>query len=208
MVLIMSENESRFWDKIQKIRGLSTKRGLDIVASQLSVYKNTLEISVREINKSINNLNRYLRTGDMKNFSIEAHGIKGSLNLIGANQLAVKASKLEQAGKNGDVGFVKNNLPEFLDGLGKLNSELKEAFAELHKNQRKVNLPPELPPILTKINKAMVNTDIDVLYAELDKLDKIKLEGSLKVEIENLKEAAFIMNQGQVAAIVGRLLGK
>ncbi|MCL2719535.1 MAG: transporter substrate-binding domain-containing protein [Lachnospiraceae bacterium] len=202
---LMDENEAPFWQKIFSIKGLSAEVGLDIVSNQYGTYKNTLEISVREIEKSLASLKQYLEEENMRKFCIDVHGVKGSLALLGAAGLSAKAQKLENASRDGDISFCNENLPELLAGLTGLCNDLKDAFAELYKAQDKLEVPPELLPVLDRIMAAMIATDISVLYDELEKLDVLELKGQLKEEVENLKEAAFIMNQDHVAAIIERL---
>ena len=62
----------------------------------------------------INLIKQYQEEGDIKNYTIQVHALKSSARLIGALDLSEKALKLEMAGKEGDVEFIKENTPEVL----------------------------------------------------------------------------------------------
>jgi HPt (histidine-containing phosphotransfer) domain-containing protein len=169
------------------------------------VYKNTLEIFMRDIDKSVGSLRRFLDEGDMKNFCTEVHGVKGSLTLLGAPELSSKALKLENASRESDIGFCSANLPEFLYELSYFGTELKGAFDELRKHQDAVAVPPELPPILQRLTTAMADMDFDVLFQEIDNLNALELVGAVKEDVEILIEAVQTTNYEHAAVIIERL---
>jgi HPt (histidine-containing phosphotransfer) domain-containing protein len=199
--------DKSFWDMIHKIEGLSVEIGLDLAYRQLNVYRNTLEICAREIVKTVTNLDQFFAEKDMRNFRIEVHGMKGSLSNIGAIELASKALELEDAAREEDVEFCASKLPIFISELISFDAQLKEAFAELKKNQSSImTIPLELPPILTRLTEAFDNMDIDAVFHEVDLLDSTEFTGVLKDEIERVKDAAMIMNYGFAREIIKRLL--
>ena len=195
-----------FWEKVYHIGGLSAEIGLDIAAGQRKVYQNTLEISMRELQKSAVNLSRFLEDGNMRGFCIEAHGTKGSLSLLGAMELSAKALKLENASREDDVEFCGSNLSDFLSELGSFLAELQDAFGVLRKNQAALTVPDELPPILDRLTNAMANGDYTDLFEQLDRLEALEWTGALADEIEALKESVQIMNYSRAAEIITRIL--
>jgi CheY-like chemotaxis protein len=53
----------------------------------------------------------------LKTATVNTHGIKGVLPMIGENDLAAAAAELEKAGKAGDAAFVARELPGFIKRL-------------------------------------------------------------------------------------------
>ena len=198
------QNEKGFWDKLHRINGLSTDVGLDSASGQLNVYKNTLEICLRELQKSAEYLGKALDDKDMRGFRIDVHGCKGSLSLVGATDLAGQALKLENASRNDDCRYCTEHLPAFLNGLADFIAQLQDAFSELAGEQ--IPLPPELPPVLKHLSAAMDKKDFTALFEELDLLDALEIPGNLQEEINNLKEAACMMNYEHAQSIIARLL--
>ena len=200
------EDEKAFWNEVFKIGGLSAQIGLDIAAGQKSVYKSTLEISLREIRSSVDNLQTLLDSGDLKNFCIEVHGLKGSFSLIGASGLSATALKLENASREEDSAFCRSYLPGFIGDLSSFLEELQGAFAILDEKHEHLAIPPDMPPILARMAEAMANMDIGALYEEIDMLNALELEGRVKEEADILIEEAFISNYDYATLLIERLL--
>ncbi|MDR0272418.1 MAG: response regulator, partial [Clostridiales bacterium] len=199
-------NEKIFWENIYKIKALSPDIGLNIFSGQHNLYKNTLEIAMREMFKSIEKLYEFIARDEMNSFRIEIHGQKGSLSNIGASELASKAADIEDAAIDGEIDFCIANLPPFVDELTSLAKKLKNAFDTLRENQASLELPPDLSPILTALTDAMAIPDYAVLFEEIAKLETLEIPPELSDDIENLKEAVMIMNYDFAKSIIHRLV--
>jgi signal transduction histidine kinase/ActR/RegA family two-component response regulator/HPt (histidine-containing phosphotransfer) domain-containing protein len=183
-----------FWSRIEQIAEISVHEGLDRVGGQRGVYMQALKFLIQEIIKSRKNLNTFLLNSKLNNFCTEVHGIKGSLANIGANDLSDKAFKLELASDKGDVIFCKNHLPSFLESLGSLNSRLIEAFNAINVSDETIEIPPELAPILQKLIQSVEKFDLFLVERHVEHLEKLNLSGTLKDEIEQIKDMIMIMN--------------
>ena len=200
-------NDKAFWDKIERIKGLSMKVGLEVASNYRSTYRTSLEIFMREIEKSVALMQDCLTKKDARKFCIEAHGIKGSLSLLGAMELAATALGLEKASRDDDLEFCEAHLPEFIDELTLFRDELQDAFELLRSTQADIIIPPELPPILKRITEAIDAKDFMAVYDEIDLLSDMEFHGDLSDEIEKLKGAAMLMNYDYAAEIIDRLTG-
>lgn len=60
-------------------------------------------------------------------YAIKAHALKSTSLTIGAEGLSAQAKALEQAGKNGDVEYIRENHPLLLQMYG----EVCESIADL-----------------------------------------------------------------------------
>jgi signal transduction histidine kinase/HPt (histidine-containing phosphotransfer) domain-containing protein/ActR/RegA family two-component response regulator len=185
-----------FWYEIGQIREISVQAGLERVSGQWDVYKDSLKLLIREIEKCDKNLKKFLASGDMQNFSIEVHSMKGSLANIGAMKLSSLAKELETASEQGDAAFCVSNLTPFLDALGSLNLSLAEAFGKERRDRGPIEIPPELPSIFNELTKAFEKTDFLAIEKLMRSLNALKAEGALKEEIENINDAVLIMDYG------------
>ncbi|MCL1902846.1 MAG: ATP-binding protein [Oscillospiraceae bacterium] len=204
----MTEKEKEFWIRICDVKNISAEVGLDAANGQISVYKTTLEIFMREILKSAESMRRLLSAKDMRGFCTEVHGIKGSLLLTGATELSSVALKLEKASREGDNEYCNLHLESFLDKLTLLYDELNNAFSDIKENISVSELPTKLLPILKRISSAMKPPDYSALFSELDLLAEIESTGTLAEELEKLSEAVQIMNYDYAEEIIARLLDK
>ncbi len=79
------------------------------------IYLEVLGVFYDDIERSAINLDRYLKEEDIDNYVIIVHGVKSTSRTIGAESLGEKAADLERAGKEGDIGFIRDNHKEFMD---------------------------------------------------------------------------------------------
>ena len=195
-----------FWKSIEQIDGLYLQTGLDRVSGQHDVYEKSLELMISEVNNRIEKLVKFLASSDLRNFSIEVHGLKGSLSNIGAIELAAKALNLELASDKGNGEFCASNLPNFIKDLNDLNSSLTEAFQLKYQNRPPIEIPPELPPIFEKLTAAFRDRNFVAIDKAQDKLDALDVEEALKDEIEKIKDAILMMDYDKAIELMQILL--
>ena len=197
-----------FWEKIEKIDGLSVEAALGLASGKLDVYEKLLKYIIREIEKCMEQAPSFLTSGDLHNFTVLIHSMKTSLANIGVASLSANARALEMASDSGDAAFCSMNLPPFLVALGKLYLALKGAFECKYQKQGAVVIPPELPSIFKKMEAAFDQMDftlIDELATQLDALDCCD---SLKDELEQIKDAALTMDYEEAKELMRGLLEK
>ena len=197
---------TEFWEEIKRIDGLSISTGLERVDGQWDVYRKTLKLTIYEINKSCKNLKKFSLNNDIENFRIEVHGIKGALASIGVMELSAKAYDLEIASDRMDIDFCIAKLPDFLHGIRNLAMKLEDAFVLLKQADTQILAPPELSPALQRLKQAFDQIDLVSIDKELENLDALSLTGTLKEEIEMIKDAVLMMDYDVATQSINRLL--
>jgi len=200
------DENGEFWNKIEKIGGLDFQTGLGRVDGRLEIYKKTLKLMLREIEKCDINLTGFISAGDLKNFGIVVHGMKGLLASIGAMKLSAEAKDLETAADDHDNGFCESNLPGFLEELGELYNAVKEAFSASGNNEAAFEIPAELPIILEKLMAAIEDFDFLSIDREIENISALSLRGGLKDVVEQLKDTVMMMDYAAAAGHIKRLL--
>jgi len=201
-----SEEYRVFWNTIGQISGLDLSIGLESVDGQRDVYRQTLHLMVKEIEKSQKNLNGFLMSADAANFCIEVHGIKGALANIGARTLSAQAYELELAAKKNDLEFCSLNLPALLKGLAYLYGQLTEAFSANNPPTAVEKLPAALPPILTRLKEAYAEVDMEKISQEIEHLNAFHAGGTLKAAIEQIASTVMMMDYDETTKIINELL--
>ncbi len=112
-------------DEIDEQAGLKNCGSEEGYISVLSVFHQTAK-------KKADEIEMLFRQEDMDNYTIKVHALKSSARIIGAMELSVLAAKLEDAGKNGDMSFIKDNTDMLLEMFRSLNDGLSwlESTAE------------------------------------------------------------------------------
>ena len=201
-----TEKLSDFWRKIEEIVSISVHAGLDRVSGQRDVYKGSLKLMLKEIEKCNKNLIDFLAANDMHNFCIEVHSMKGSLANIGAMELSAKARDLEAASSKEDNTFCTSNLPSFLEELSALGYQVKEAFAEKNQNIEPIEIQPEMAKIFNRLMVAFDETDFLAINKEMENLDELNAGDPLKEEIETIKDSVLIMDYDSAREVIQKLL--
>jgi signal transduction histidine kinase/CheY-like chemotaxis protein/HPt (histidine-containing phosphotransfer) domain-containing protein len=205
------EKRKGFWEKIEQIDGLITATGLDRVSGQRDVFEKSLNLMLKEIDKSTKNLNEYLAAGNLRDFCIEVHGMKGSLANIGMMKLSADAYELEKASDRGDGGLCAHQLPPFLEALQTFHAGLKEAFALIEQPRGAVEIPAELPPVLKKLAHAFAEKNFVAVDEGLESLAGLKKKDIIKgdalnEEIEKIKDAVEIMDYKTAQEVINKLI--
>jgi PAS domain S-box-containing protein len=194
-----------FRRNIESIEGLSVQTGLEIV-SEWETYETSLRLLITEIEKCDKNLNHFMAEGDMRNFSIAVHGIKGALSFTGAVELSRQAYDLEMASDQKDASFCAAHLPPFLEELDRLRRSLTAAFTEKNKNHAPLVIPPQLPPIFKRLTAALTEMDFLAIDDGIESLDALNTDGTLKDKIESIKDAVLMMDYDSAKEIMQALL--
>ncbi len=101
---------------------------IEVALSRIGGDEEGLEQTIRVFAKRLprvrQRLQRFLAEGDIKAFSIEAHGAKGSLNNIGATEIAKLAEALEHGAKAGNLKICEEKMPILLRRLDEVAEKL------------------------------------------------------------------------------------
>jgi signal transduction histidine kinase/CheY-like chemotaxis protein/HPt (histidine-containing phosphotransfer) domain-containing protein len=194
-----------FRRSIEQIEGLSVKTGLERNSGWDS-YKTSLRLMIKEIETCDMNLKDFLEAGDLHNFSIRVHGMKSALAFIGAQKLSGMAYDLELASDKEDADFCTSNLPPFLKRLTALGGSLAEAFSKDNLNRSPIEIPPVLPQIFERLAAAFDETDFLGIDEGIESLDALNPGGSLKDEIERIKDAVLMMDYDSAKKIMQKIL--
>ena len=120
---------------LEQIEEIDIQYGLDLLSGMRDVYEKSLHIFARRLPESTKRLEGFMLEGDLANFAIEVHGLKGSFYNIGAVGLAKKAEALELHAKDGDKAFCEANFPDLLSHLKTFYEKLAAAIAKSSANE-------------------------------------------------------------------------
>jgi CheY-like chemotaxis protein/HPt (histidine-containing phosphotransfer) domain-containing protein len=204
--LITRDSEKQFWMLLEQIQGLSVQIGLGIVADQKDIYKETLKLTISEIEKSKKNLPEFLQTGDMYNFRVEVHGIKGSLANIGAQDLSTLAYDLEKASARMETSYCTSNLPQLMSGLSVMERKLQEVFSLTEISGETFEIPPELPAIFDKLVMAFDEIELEVIDDAIENLNTLEMSVVLNERVGQIKSAVFAMDYDEAKDLIRQLL--
>lgn len=89
--------------------------GLRFCGNNISLYEKIQEDFVAEKEEQFEKISQAMQLGEWKSYVIGVHGLKSAALIIGAEQLSKEAKLLEEAGKKGDIEYIKANHTNVMD---------------------------------------------------------------------------------------------
>ncbi len=102
-------------------------------SSSDELFNETLKMYLEDIPDYKKLLTSEYETEDWENYTIHVHALKSSSRLIGEDELAALAERLEKAGDAGDLDYIRQHHSEFLDWY----SSMEEKYAGETKGDEK-----------------------------------------------------------------------
>lgn len=176
----ITKNEEKKEVKLDLV-GIDYKISLKKNNLDIDSYIDILKIFLKDGNSKIDKLDYYANE-ELKRYIIEIHSIKSSSLSIGACSLSEKARLLEDAGKNGDIKYIKENhksfMKEYKDILGSISENLNNIESNNDSNYiEKIEInKDDIANKIECIKNSLDDFDSDVAIELLEELKSVKLE--------------------------------
>jgi hypothetical protein len=126
------------------------------------------------------------------------HGIKGASFDLFAEYVGQKAAELEDAADAGDIGFIEDRNPAFLEAVLTLITDIEDILSDVNtEDQRPVKEKPD-GELLSKLLAACMEYDIASVEEVMAEIEAYQYEkdGGLGIW---LRENVDVMNYSQIA---------
>ena len=123
----MPENMLWIYDTegINPSEGIRNSGGITNFVFSLSLFLDTLENNYKVLKESYD-------SGNIRLFTIKIHALKSSARIIGAENMASMAAKMEEAGNKEDIAYIDENV----EGLLSEYSKFKEKLSRIRESDR------------------------------------------------------------------------
>ena len=135
-------------------------------------------------------LNRYFESGEYKDYTIKIHALKSSSRIIGAAEIGEDAQKLEDAGKAGDYGFIRENHAPFMGKYTALVEIISETIGSEEISDKSPAPPGFMLEKYGEIKAAAEDMDCEKLEDVFAEMSGYRIPDSEKGLFEKLKDAA------------------
>jgi len=179
-----------------EIRGLDIKKGLRRYNGDKKTYIEILR-SYAVSTKSMLSALETVSDEKLPDYKIKIHGIKGASNDIFATQIGAGAKALEDAANSGDVSYVLQNTPAFIDATRTLVCDIENMLTSIEAKFPRSNKDKPDDELLEKLLvacKAYDMDDVDSLMAEMDKYNYTSDDGLS----DWLREKAILMRYSDI----------
>ncbi len=156
-------------------------------------YMPLLKLFYESVDEKADEIEQFYLEENLKDYTIKIHALKSSARLIGATDFGEEAQQLENAGKSGDMEYIRAHHEAFMEEFRSFKAPLAEVFEE-KETDRKLEAKPIasaelMKNVYGKIRMAADDMDCDQLegiFAEMEEYDIPEAEASL---YESLKSA-------------------
>ena len=160
-----------------------------------------IRIYLSSIDETADQLDAYLNAGDLDNYTIKVHGLKSSARLVREKHISEQASKLEEAGNQGDIEAIRRMHPFFI-------REYRESKDHLgsFRNSASLVTDSELRDAYLTISEFARSEDYSGVQAILRSLEQYDLKGTDSVIISQIKKAMDAMDYQTTCSIIEKIL--
>ncbi|MGN0377219.1 MAG: PocR ligand-binding domain-containing protein [Suilimivivens sp.] len=162
-------------DILPEIGDLDVKSAVQLLGSE-KLFFSVLRDYYRVIEQKTATIARLEAEENWTAYTIEVHALKSASRQIGANSLADKAARLEQAGNEKNSGLIHELTGEMLEQYSAYISVLKPFFEESSQNNNDGEFITEevLDTCFAQLREATDNLDIDAMEAVVDEMKKYR----------------------------------
>jgi HPt (histidine-containing phosphotransfer) domain-containing protein len=136
--------------------------------------------------------------------------MKSGLANIGANVLSASAAALEQAGRNGDMAVIRDNLASFRAELAALMARISEITAEARSGSDEAGPDAASEALLREtlvgLQAALEARDTDVVDSALAKLQSLPLTSKTRAAVDDIARHVLFGDLKKAAEAVNALL--
>lgn len=198
----INENPFAQRQEISEVKWYEDIEGIDAEAALVNsgseeALRSVMKIYYDSIGPKTDELDDYYNSGDWENYTIKVHALKSSSRLIGALALSEEAKRLEAAGKERDIEYIRENHDIFIEKYSKYSSYLEKVCGEESVDGAQDDAPSEekvvadsylMEVVYGALQAAADNMDIDGLEDALKELDNYELVGKDKEKIAAVRQ--------------------
>jgi len=190
---------------LREVDGLDVDTAIAVMGGMEDVYEKSVRLFARLAPGCVEKMDGFIDT-DLHAFATEVHGVKGSLNNIGALGLGSKAAEIEGAVKSGNAVTAIKNYPSFRAALLEFHGKLVSALPEHEAAERPQGDKTELLEPLRKAAAAAEDFDA---YGAMDIMRGVE-KFTYGEEIDSLVREAVVSLENydseKAAALIAKLI--
>ena len=220
------------------INGIDTVKGIAMTGGTAEGYRQVLSMFRKDAEERAQKFRYFLyesMSGDkfpekhLASFITQIHALKSASATIGAVETSDKAAKLEAAGRNRELSFIQDNLPDYVEHLTALIKNIRAALESKpgkpalkfggqgflsqtfgRKKPDKSQLikmnPSEYLPLFGKLAEALKSRNVKDVDLILDELNKLQLEAKPGEILEQISDQVLMTEFESAIRTIGEFI--
>ena len=116
-------------NKKKKNNGIDVDSGVELLGD-MEMYDETLSDFLTEQEDRVPKIREYKEKGDMENYAILVHAMKGDSKYLGFTKLAELSLEHQLKSQDNDIDYVNGNFDELMNEVDRVTSLVKEYLGE------------------------------------------------------------------------------
>lgn len=170
---------------VPDIEGLDKAEGIKNSGSK-ELFLRLLGDFYRLIDMKSGKIEKCLKDGMIKDYTIEVHALKNTARMIGAMELSERFRQMEMYGNEGNVLALEDETPEVLELFGSYKKIL-EPFSKNADAGKEMISAEDLISKLEMIRDAVESFDIDTSDDVMEELSRVQVPKELSEQMEQLR---------------------
>ena len=184
------------------IPGLDMEKGISMTGGRVEFYRKVLALFCEDVKIRLPALKTVPE--DLSIFSGQAHALKGACASIGAEEISSRAALLEQAGKAGDMTFVRENLDGFVKDLGDLVENISGALGKMETTEPETQSSP-ITNFFHLLSEALKSENIAEIDRLIDEISQLPLNARIKAALDQISDEVLMAEFANAVEIINNL---
>ncbi|MDR0239808.1 MAG: response regulator, partial [Deltaproteobacteria bacterium] len=190
-----------------QIAGLDVNAGIAMTGGTRKHYVQALAVFHQDGFEKMEEIRTCLETEDLPLYVTYVHAIKSAAASIGAGDLSNVAQRLEAAGRQADLAFIKIHTPSFLLALETLSHTIREALsADRGEERQDAGNPEILTSELVKLKTALDAFDSAAIDEAVNSLQDFTQAADIGNAVELILHNTLIGEYGEAIVLINALL--
>jgi len=221
------------------INGIDTVKGIAMTGGTAEGYRKVLSIFRKDAEERVQKFRYFLYESisgnkfpekHLASFITQIQALKSASATIGAAETSDKAARLDVAGRNKELSFIQENLPDFVEHLTALIKSIRttleakpdkpalkfsgqgfliQAFGKKKpdKSQYINGALSEYIPLFNKLSEALRSRNVKDADMILDELNKLQLEPKPREILEQISDQILMAEFESAIKTIGEFIG-
>lgn len=194
---------------------LEISEGIVFCGGHLADYLSVLQLVCQNGEKQLEELKKLQQQGNYADYTIQIHGLKGSMRSIGAKKLASLAKAQEMAGKAGDYAYIDAATEEFQQAYRLLLEQLQPVLdyygmLEIGTEEPEDGMltEEEVMQIWKDIVGCMDGFDFAGAAKRIREVDRERLPEQYREDFEKISQWMDDMEEDNIRELIDRYIGQ
>jgi HPt (histidine-containing phosphotransfer) domain-containing protein len=182
------------------IPGVDVKKGIAMTGGTEKGYRDVLAMLSKNVEERLPLFQTPPDSDTLHMFTVQAHALKSSTASIGAAEVSDRAAKLEDAGRAGDLAFIREHLGDFFECLTALVKNIGIALQDASGENDAKGLPTNINwetdistiRLFRELAESLKSRKVPEIKRALNALDRQTADSKVKEVLEKISDQVLM----------------